>query len=194
MKPPDQKTPDEELVARIQEGDRDAFETLFRSYYEEVCGFVDSKIGTSVHSDDIVQEIFLSLWRRRADLEIHSTVRAYLFGAARKEAITHRKRQEVRNQSEEARKKMWSRVRDWSSPSPVEHLEHSQLERDVQKFIGKLPERRREVYVLSRQHGLTYEEIATVMGISPKTVDNQMVEALKFLRNQLRSHSQRVPS
>jgi RNA polymerase sigma-70 factor (ECF subfamily) len=194
MKSPNQKPPDEELVARIQEGDRGAFETLFRFYYEEVCGFVDSKIGASNHSDDIVQEIFLGLWRRRADLTIRSTFRAYLFGAARKEAISHRERREVRNQSEEDRKEMWDRVRNWSSPSPVEHLEYNQLERELQTFIAELPERRREVYVLSRQHGLTYEEIATVMDISPKTVDNQMVEALKFLRKRLRSRSEKVPS
>ena len=194
MKSPSQKPPDEELVARIREGDRGAFETLFRFYYEELCGFVDSKIGTSDRSDDIVQDIFLGLWHRRTELTVRSTLRAYLFGAARKEAITHRERQEVRNQSEEDRREMWETVRNWSRPSPVERLEHHQLEHTIQECIAELPERRREVYVLSRHHGLTYEEIATVMDIAPKTVDNQMVEALKFLRKRICARAPKATS
>jgi RNA polymerase sigma-70 factor (ECF subfamily) len=62
----------------------------------------------------------------------------------------------------------------------------------MKKCISELPERRREVFVLSRQHGLTYKEIAAVMDISPKTVDNQMVEALKFLRKRLQSFSSTI--
>jgi RNA polymerase sigma-70 factor (ECF subfamily) len=187
----EQKPPDEELVARMREGDQRAFETLFRVYYEELCGFVESQIGTSEVSEDLVQNIFLNLWRRRRECEPRTTLRAYLFGAARNESIRYRKHQDVRDQWEEE-EKMKSRSQNEFRPSPAEDVEQRQLQKAMQKFVSELPERRREVYVLSRRHGLTYKEIAAVMGISPKTVDNQMVEALKFLRDRLRSYSSEV--
>lgn len=192
MKPPAQKPPDEELLDRIQKGERAAFELLFRSYYEELCAFVESRISTSEGAADIVQNIFLSLWRRREDVEIRSTLRAYLFGAARNESISYRERRSVRAQNEEEKMERRKRSRNWSTLSPVENLENEELRQVVQKSIAELPERRREVYVLSRQHGLTYKEIAAVMDISPKTVDHQMVEALKFLRKRVRSRSPRA--
>lgn len=192
MVSPEEAPPDDVLVARIQEGDHEAFERLFRSYYEELCAFVDAQIGDLEGADDIVQDVFLGLWRRRNDLNIHSTVRAYLFGAARNESISHRKRRKVRTEDDEKTRKRWERVRTWSTTTPEEDLKRDELRRTIQESIAALPERRREVYTLSRQHGLTYDEIAQVMGISPKTVDNQMVEALKFLRKQLRSRLART--
>lgn len=188
---PEQKPPDEELVARMREGDQRAFETLFRFYYEELCGFVESQIGASDVSEDLVQNIFLNLWRRRCECEPRTTLRAYLFGAARNESIRYRKHQNVRDEWERE-EKMKSRSQNESRPSPAETVEHRQLQRAMQEFVSELPERRREVYVLSRRHGLTYKEIASVLDISPKTVDNQMVEALKFLRNRLRSYSSEI--
>ena len=192
MTSPPQKPPDEELLVRIQEGDRSAFETLFRSYYEELCAFVDAKIGASDYADDIVQNVFLSLWRRRQELEIRSTLRAYLYGAARNESITYRRRRRERSQTEDQTKRVTERIRDWASLSPAETLERDELKAVIQESIDALPERRREVYVLSRQHGLTYKEIAIVMDISPKTVDTQMVAALKFLRKRLQARSSRA--
>ena len=87
---------------------------------------------------------------------------------------------------------MTERIRDWASLSPAETLERDELKAVIQESIDALPERRREVYVLSRQHGLTYKEIAIVMDISPKTVDTQMVAALKFLRKRLQARSSRA--
>lgn len=193
MKSPEQNPPDEVLVAQIQKGDHEAFEKLFRSYYEELCAFVDSRIGDLRGSDDIVQNVFLSLWRRRKDLAIRSTVRAYLFGAARNESISHRERRKRQTEDNEVRRKHWERVRSWSNPNPVDEIERDELRHVIRESIAALPERRREVYILSRQHGLTYKEIARVMDISPKTVDNQMVEALRFLRKRIRSRSSRAP-
>lgn len=193
MKSPEQNPPDAVLVAQMQKGDHDAFEKLFRSYYEELCAFVDSRIGELRGADDIVQNVFLSLWRRRKDLTIRSTVRAYLFGAARNESISHRERRKRQTEDIEVKRKAWERVRSWSNPKPVDELERDELRDVIRESIAALPERRREVYILSRQHGLTYKEIASVMDISPKTVDNQMVEALRFLRKRIRTHSSRTP-
>jgi RNA polymerase sigma-70 factor (ECF subfamily) len=183
MRTSKQQSTEWEHVARIQAGDEEAFEALFRCYYEELCRFVQNQTGSAEVAEDLVQNIFLSLWRRRQDWEPKTTLRAYLFGAARNESIKHRKHQQVRSR--------WKRKEKEKAPpkkpDPVDKLKSQELKRTIQQWVNELPERRRQVYLLSRQHGLTYREIARVMDISPKTVDNQMVAALKFLRKHLGS-------
>lgn len=181
----EQELSDCQLVARIQEGDRAAFEALFRIYYEDLCDFVESQVGASEVAEDLVQNVLLNVWRRRREWELKTTLRAYLFGAARNESIKHRKKRKVWRRWRQEEKTAPEDAPD--EPSPVEDVEYREVKRAMRDGVSKLPERRREVYMLSRHHGLTYEEIAAVMGISSKTVDNQMVEALKFLREHLRS-------
>ena len=190
MQPCDEDSSDSELVARIQKGNRAAFETLFRRYYENLCGFVESQIGASNVAEDLVQNVLLNLWRRRQDWEPRTSLRAYLFGAARNEFLQYREHRDVRDRWAEEEKEREDPPP--TVPPPSENVEHRELRREIKKCIAELPERRREVYVLSRQHGLTYKEIAAVMDISPKTVDNQMVEALKFLRKRLQSFSSTI--
>lgn len=191
MPAPQEDPTDEQLADRIRRGDRAAFKALFQNYYEALCGFVESRVGDPNISEDLVQNIFLNLWRRHEKLDPQDNVKAYLFGAARNESIDYRNRRSVRDDWK-AEKKEESRPDLDHVPGPRhqisgpgENVEHQQLKRELRKSISELPERRRQVYVLSRRHGLTYKEIAVVMNISPKTVDNQMVEALKFLRERL---------
>lgn len=181
----------QELVSQIQNGNRAAFETLFRRYYEDLCGFVESRVGAAEVAEDLVQNVLLNLWRRRGEWEPRTSLRAYLFGAARNEFLNYREHRQVRDRWAEEEKERAEMPPQ--EPSPSDSVEHRELRCEMRKCISELPERRREVFVLSRRHGLTYKEIAVVMEISPKTVDNQMVEALKFLREQLCSFSSAVP-
>ena len=170
-------------IERIQEGNRKAFETLFRAYYNELCDFVEYQLGSPELAEDLVQDIFCDIWRRRADWEPKGTLKAYLYRAARNQSIKQIERRQVRRR--------WKRQEKQRNapqePGPEDALQHRELKRVLQTSVDDLPERRRQVYVLSRQHGLTYKEIAEVMEISPKTVDHQMVAALKFLRERLSS-------
>lgn len=185
MQNPDGEPSDQELYSRMREGDRAAFKKLFRAYYDELCDYVESQVGSAEAAEDLVQNVLLNLWRRREDRTLRTTLKAYLYGAARNESIKYRKHRKVRDrwQEENAQNRAGRRT---NAMSPVEDVEHRQLKGVMEESVKALPKRRREVYVLSRQHGLTYKEIASVMDISPKTVDNQMVEALKFLRKRLR--------
>lgn len=184
----DGESTDEELYSQVQEGDRAAFQRLFRRYYDELCDYVESQVGSPEVSEDLVQNVLLTLWRRREQVTLRTTLGAYLYGAARNESIKYRKHRTVRDRWREENDLKSGRETS-SVPSPVEDIENQQLRRAMQRSVEALPERRREVFVLSRLHGLTYKEIASVMDISPNTVDNQMVEALKFLRKRLRQFS-----
>ena len=110
------------------------------------------------------------------------SLKAYLYGAVRNKVIKRIKRWQVRRRWKE-REKATPPPR---GPSPEEDFRSRKLQQIVEARITELPARRRQVYVLSRRHGLTYKEIAEVMDISPKTVENQMVRALKYLREHLK--------
>jgi len=174
-----------EQIRRIQEGDEAAFEELFHTYYGKLCHFVEQEVNSSEVAEDLVQKVFLNLWRRRQDWQPKTTIRSYLFGAVQNESIKYRKHRQVRRQwkEEEKERKRGSRELD-----PEASFQRREIDEALKERVAELPERQRQVYVLSRRHGLTYEEIATVMDISPKTVDNHMVKALKFLREGLRRY------
>jgi len=181
MRDSTQKPQEQRLVAEIQNGNEEAFEKVIRLYYEELCNYVETQIGHSSSAEDLVQDVFLNLWRRRREWNPRTTLRAYLFGAVRNESIKHRKRRRVRHRWKQEQRETAS----LDAPGPHEDLRHRELEQAFREHVAELPERRRQVFVLSRHHGLTYKEIAAVMDISPSTVDNQMVKALRFLRERL---------
>lgn len=172
---------DEQWARQIRAGDCRAFEALFREYYEPLCGFAQSQLQDPEAAEDLVQDLLLDLWRRRRQLRPRQSLRAYLFGAVRNQCIKRIKHRQVRRR--------WEREEKQKTPprgaDPEEGFRYRELRRAMQEGVAELPERRRQVYVLSRQHGLTYKEIAAAMDISPKTVESQMVKALKFLRERL---------
>lgn len=187
MEDPGQRLEEQQWARRIQGGDHDAFEALFRRYYKPLCDFAEShRVGTSASeaAEDLVQEVFLDLWRRHQSWTLRATPRAYLFGAVRNKAIKRIKRQQVRRRWSEEQQARTESVQAF--PGPGVDLRRREIERAMRQSVDRLPPRRRQVYVLSRDYGLTYNEIAAVMDISSRTVEHQMAHALKFLRGQLK--------
>jgi len=165
--------------APIAAGDRSAFEALFRLHYRPLCTFAMGYVKDADQAEDLVQDLFFRLWLDRGKVSITTSVKAYLYAA-------------VRNRSLNA-VKAGSRMRVFSEQAddrPTEEArtedEHSERIARVQAAIEALPEERRRVFKLSRYEGLKYHEIAERLGISVKTVENQMGSALKTLRTELK--------
>lgn len=172
---------DKKWADKIREGDEAAFEALFRSYSEELCGFVQYHVDYRAVAEDVVQTIFCDLWDRREEWHPKGTVKAYLYRAARNKSLDWLKHQRVRRRWEKGEK-----LRSQVAPDdPDDVLRHSELRKTMDQAIEELPERRRLVYRMARQQGMSYAEIAIALDISTKTVENQIGRALKFLRKRL---------
>jgi len=169
---------DEEIVALLQTNTELAVELLFRRYYAQVCRSVVRIVKQENVAEDLAQEVFLEVWRRKDTIRITS-VQAYLRRAARNKALNYIRDQKVRFDDDDT-----SQLR---SPSVgiQRQLEASELQELIDQTIDELPERCRLVFVLSRYEELTYQEIADQLDISIKTVENQISKALKYLREQL---------
>lgn len=176
---------DRELVSRIHDGDEGAFAALFDEYVVPLCIFVLSYVQSRETAADVVHDVFLRIWQRRDELEIRDSVKAYLYRATRNRALNLIRREtlEQRWKDEAA---LESAAAPASSVLPVdESMDRDTLVAAVERVAAELPERCRMVFLLRWRDGLRHGEIAEVMGISPKTVENQMTRALRTLRERL---------
>ena len=168
-----------ETLQRLRSGEHAAFETLFRAHYAGLVGLADSIVRDRGAAEELAQDVMLELWRRRETLAIETTVKAYLFRAARNRALNW-----VRHQRTAERLTPPPDERGPFPPADVELLE-GEIQQALREAVSTLPERCRQVFELSRVHGLTYPEIAQSMEISVKTVEAQMGKALRVLRERL---------
>lgn len=180
----DRDAADLAVWSAIQRGDSRAFEALFRTYHPLMCAFALRMIGSTDIAEDLVQEVFLYLWRHRESIQLRTTPRVYLYSALRHGTLRYLRHERVvqRHQAETIS------IFDRPSRPTDARLLSAETRALVRAAIGRLPERCRLVYTLHREQGLTYSEIAEVMQTSPKTVDVQMGRALKALRRALDGH------
>jgi RNA polymerase sigma-70 factor, ECF subfamily len=169
------------LFKKIRAGDEKAFEALFRHYYPHLCLYATRILKNPSVAEEIVQELFVRLWEKRKETEIETSVKNYLFRAAKNNCLNHIKHNQIKNEYSQ-------KVLAESNPEDTsEDIEtQSELFQKIEESIAALPEKRQEIFRLSRQEGLKYREIAEKMNISIKTVETQMGLAIKTLREKLR--------
>lgn len=170
---------DAELLRRIRSGDERALEAVFRAHYGSMCTVVRRIVFAPDVAEELVQDVFFKLWSKRAQLAEIDALKTYLYRAARNTALNHLRRQklELAHEEREAIK---------GEPTTLEATDDSatagEVTEAVHTAINRLPTRCREIFLMSRDGGLTYGEIASELGISIKTVETQMGRALKSLR------------
>lgn len=175
--------------ARLSRGEPSGFVALFRRYYDALCTFAESFVASADDAEEVVSDVFVRIWEGRERLGVRVSVKSYLYAATRNGALNHLRRRNAEERmigraSLEDELPGMSVPRD-DGPSGVHARD---LERAIDEAIGRLPPRRREIFLLHRHHGLTYAEIAATLDVSPKTVENHMGLALKDLRESLASY------
>lgn len=179
---------DRELQERLRRGDHSAFDVIFRAHYAALVGLAERMVREREAAEEVVQDVFVEVWRRRETLAIEETMRAYLYRATRNRALNRIRHEQVRQKNQH-------KVEADASVEPaLRRVEEREIDQAVREAVSNLPDRCREVFELSRGSGLKYAEIAEVMGISVKTVEAQMGKALRVLREQLASWLEAPPS
>ena len=175
-----------DLVERIRAGEVRALEELFRQQYEPLCRFAERYLRDRAASEDLVQDLFVALWARRGRIDLHGSLRAYLFASVRNRALNVRKHQLVERDWERDEGAPEVRMLHRAPRRPDELLEERERDARVRAAIARLPERRRLVMQLRWQEQLGYAEIASILGISVKGVEIQLARGLRALRAQIR--------
>jgi RNA polymerase sigma-19 factor, ECF subfamily len=175
------------LLDRVCDGDIAAFEQLFRLFAADLVAFAASYVDGDDEAEEVVHLVFCWVWEHRFTLPKARSVRAYLFAAVRNRAlnVVRDRRTEAAFRERAARVEA-ARGFPASSPSPESELAARDIEHALAKALRQMPPRCREVYVLARERGFTYAEIADALGIAPKTVEIHISRALAILRIELR--------
>jgi RNA polymerase sigma-70 factor (ECF subfamily) len=173
--------------ARVQRGDVTVFEEMYAEYGARLCAYVHRWTQSRAVAEELVQDLFLSIWVRRDEWSINDSMTAYLFRAARNRTLNYLRHRRIEQQYAESPEGV--------APAPVAGTSHflqadETLAREerrlaVQRAIALLPERTREVFLLNREQGATYGDIAAMLGISIKTVEYHMGRAFVQLRRRL---------
>lgn len=179
---------DQEWIARIRAGDPRAFEALFSAHYEPLVRFAYGLLQSRAAAEEVVQEIFLKLWEQRARWEVQRTLRTYLYGATRNGALNALRHADIEQRLAARMDTHSDTASAGVMPRMVgadERVRVQELRAAIARAIERLPARCRETFVLSREHQMTYEQIADVMGVSVRTVEEQIGRAIKSLRTSL---------
>ncbi len=169
---------DEDILHLLAQNSEQAIDLLFRQYYTTLCQHIYRIIPDGSKVEDLVQDVFYELWRKRDQLTIKTSIAAYLRRAARNKALNHIRDQRMQFEDEEHHPHLESKF-----TSSIQQIEVQELQNLIHTAIEALPERCRMVFSLSRFEEMSYQEIADALNISIKTVENQISKALKLLRS-----------
>jgi RNA polymerase sigma-70 factor (ECF subfamily) len=168
------------LFARLRQGDTAAFDAIFRAWYAPLVGVAQGLLRDRAVAEEVVQDVMLELWRRREELTVGDSPRAYLVRATRNRALNH-----IRHLRVEQRGAAYAAGPTEEPAQGASLVVEDELGVALASAVAELPARCRDVFELSRVQGLSYAEIARTLDISPKTVENQMGKALRVLRSRL---------
>ncbi len=164
---------DHSLVEKIQSSDKSAFEVLFKKHYKLFYHYFWVRTRSSEFSKDLVQDLFLRVWKNRESLDPDKSIKAFLYTSAKNLLINHYEKEKVRNNY----KNELFIIQNENDVSDIFDLEEK-----IASLIKKLPPNVSQVFLLSRMDNMKYSEIAEHLNISVKTVEKRMSIALKVLR------------
>ena len=171
------------VFKQIKDGNVQAFETLFRTYYEPLCRYSYQFIEDMDAAEEIVQELFYVLWKERQNLQIFTSVNGYLYRSVKNKSLQHLEHKRV----QENYQKMYAENVSLETATPQEELEYKELEQQIEETLVRLPERRQKIFHMHREEGKKYNEIAQELQISVKTVEAEMSKVLRELRSKYNS-------
>lgn len=175
---------DRKLIEDIRNGEEGAFERLFKRYYRNLCIYALKYIPDELIVEDLVQEMFQKLWEKRDNFYITSSLDSYLFRSIHNLAINYINHEKIKNGYKDRVIKGY-KEKVYNDENAYWELD---LETIVNKNIEDLPERRKQIFKMSRFEDMKNQEIADKLNVSIKTVEAQMTQAIRFLRDRLKDY------
>ncbi len=169
---------------RLRRSDQAAYTELFQATYDALYRYAWYFTHDQEAAYDVLQDVFLKLWQVRERIDPARSLKALLYQMTRNTALNHVRH--ARRHAADALDEVLHEPAE--TPRPADELDAGALETHVEAWIAELPERRREAFMLSRYQGLSHVEIARIMNLAPKTVNNHIVLALQHLRSRLLRH------
>lgn len=175
---------EKEQVMELRNGSELVFETIFKDYYERLCNYANTYINDIMESEEMVQGTFMILWEKHEIIDIHTSLKSYLYRSVHNNCINHIRHQQVRREHSEE----YLHFADIGYEQAADDIIGNELQKKINSTIESLPPQCQTAFKLSRFENLTYNEIAEKMGVSVKTIENHMIKALRTLRIELKEY------
>lgn len=173
---------EQQLISLLQSGSQYAFECLFESYSQKLYRFSLSYLKSEAEAEEIVQNVFLKIWENRNKIRKETSFQSYLFTIAFNNIRKH-----FNNKSRD--EKYRTEILEFLAFENTALESKPELEvliAKLEQLIGRMPDRRKEIFLKRKKEGKSVRDIAEEMAISPKTVENQITEAMNYLKKEFR--------
>ena len=170
------------LLSAVQRGDQKAFDTLFRRYYPMLCAYGHRFVELE-DAEEIVEDSLLWIWENRETLVIESSLNSYLFKMVYRRALNKLAHIDA---TQRADTRLYEEMQEMLQDTDYYQIE--ELAKRIEDAVAALPESYREAFVMHRFRDMSYKEIAETLGVSPKTIDYRIQQALKQLRVDLKDY------
>lgn len=168
-----------ELVKALSKGEIKAFNELFQIYGNRIFRFALGYLKSEPDAEELVQDVFMKIWEKRSELKENLSFKAYIFTIAFNIIRKHFVKKALTTKYFE------QQVIEDIDLTTIQNIDFQSTKKAIDHLVDQLPPRRKEVFIKSRYEGCSIKEIAEELGTSPKTVENQLGEALKFIREHL---------
>lgn len=172
----------DKIITELASDNEAPLEELFNYYYPRLYSFSRSFLKVEDGIDDILQEVFVKIWQTRKKINSVATFNSFVFTITRN-LLLNELRSRLNNEKTKEEIRNLSLAKEFSS---MEQIEYRDLKETVDNLVSELPERQKEIFVLSRTEGLSHKEIAEKLKISTKTVEYHITLAVRFLKDELK--------
>ena len=170
---------EQDLINLLKKGNAGAFEKVFKTYFKNLHAYAFNILESPILAGEVVQQVFYKIWEKKGNLNIHTSMKAYLYKSVYNECMLQMKKKKNKDAYlSHILKQDYNKLAQGAS----EKIETTELEIRLQKALNELPEQCRTIFQMNRFEGLKYQEIASQMGLSLKTIESHMGKALKRLR------------
>jgi RNA polymerase sigma-70 factor, ECF subfamily len=172
-----------ELVIQLGNNDKKALDMLYNFYYPRLYSFAKGFLKVEDDINDILQDVFIKLWENRKNIKNVETFNAWIFTITKNTVISYF-REKIKLTEFESRVREMATTEGYLTDTTAEYED---IKEKVGQLIEKLPDKRKQIFKLSREQGLSNKEIASEVGISVKTVEDHIMQAIRFLKDNLKA-------
>jgi len=171
---------DETLISILKDGNVSAVTELYNRYWKILLAKAFDRLKSREDAEEIVQELFIKIWRRRLSIDLQFSFKTYIFAALRYEILHHIAKQQYRK--DDISLDAAESLELWTQEDEFHSLEMKELQQQINVIIDTLPEKCQIIFKMSRNDGMSAKKIAEVLNLSPRTVETQIGKAIKVLK------------